>query len=79
MQKKEIIFFHSCGECPRVERDAQTDEMLNHEVCLFEVTYKRKVSSWLVLILLRQIFLVLTCTVHYSRHSLLFLYETNIV
>ncbi len=29
MQKKEIIFFHSFAECPRVERDAQTDEMMN--------------------------------------------------
>ena len=43
MQKKEIIFFHSFEECPRVERDAQTDEMLNLEVCLLEVTNKCKV------------------------------------
>jgi hypothetical protein len=34
MQKKEIVFFHSFAVCPRVERDAQTDEILNLEAVI---------------------------------------------
>jgi hypothetical protein len=46
---KEIIFFHSCGECPRVERDAQTDEILNLEAVYIKHPINVKIFSWLVL------------------------------
>jgi hypothetical protein len=49
MQKKEIIFFHSCAECSRVERDAQTDETLNLEAVYVKQTMNVKFLSWLAL------------------------------